>query len=187
MIFVSPLYAANDEKEQMADFLNKFTEQHIYHLVANDLKTDEMISFSIFYHWFNSSIYTEEAGKADSIDVIVNGDGDKELFLGGQYVKDTIKRFFDKEIELISLNDFPFDGTKYNLGPEGFMGDSGTPPVIVVTNASERADGNIQVKGYWETIDDSPKKLSAEAILKPHKTNGQTTWSIVSLDVQEDS
>ena len=179
--------ASDGEKERLADFLNKFAEQHIHHLVADEMTTDDMTSFAIQYNWFNSRYYTGDDEAPDSVKEVENPDGSTELTLDGALVGEAVKRFFGREIQPKSVGEYRFDGTSYRLGPPGALGDVGTPPVVTVTEAARGEGGLLAVQGYWETVDDEPRKLPVQAVVRAYGADGGEAWALVSLDIKEDA
>jgi hypothetical protein len=181
-----------DEKERLAAFLNLFTQQHYYNMDADKLSTEEMIEVAIINNYYSSKYYTQDEGAPDTIKVVTNKDGEKELTLKGIYVDKAIKQLFGKTVTLIGVDPYVYDGETYTIGIEGSLGDVGDAPEIVVTEIAKRADGIIDIKGYWEPLDDDPKKLSVTAVVRPNEQiggdgSGEYPWSLVSLALENEN
>ncbi len=159
---------------RMGIFLSNFTEMGMYDFTADEVLDEDnpaaMIQFGIVHNYMNN--YNSR---------IVERDG--MLVIDDDYVKESINKYFDYEIQnLQSVDFFEYDGYVFTF--DGFGGEA--IYYARVEEAETLEDGTIQMEGYLYNIDDETDRLGTYvALAEPHRFNNVDTWSIISMDWTE--
>lgn len=169
--------------ERMSTFLSNFTEIGMVNFQASEVldpqNPGDMIRFGIWHNYIN---------KFKSRVATCTKDGCQwgSLTMDCKYVKDSLKRYFDYDLErCISVENsdppYHFDGTRYHF--EGADGE--TVYHARVRFAEKLADGNIQMQGVVYNADDESSILGTfTALAKPHTWQGKSTWAIISMNTE---
>ena len=169
--------------ERMSTFLSNFTEIGMVNFQASEVldpqNPGDMIRFGIWHNYINNF-------KSRVATCTKDGCQWGSLTMDCKYVKDSLKRYFDYDLErCISVENsdppYHFDGTRYHF--EGADGE--TIYHAKVRFAEKLADGNIQMQGVVYNADDESSILGTfTALAKPHTWQGKSTWAIISMNTE---
>ena len=169
--------------ERMSTFLSNFTELGMVNFQASEVldpqNPGDMIRFGIWHNYINNF-------KSRVATCTKDGCQWGSLTMDCKYVKDSLKRYFDYDLErCISVENsdppYHFDGTRYHF--EGADGE--TIYHAKVRFAEKLADGNIQMQGVVYNADDESSILGTfTALAKPHTWQGKSTWAIISMNTE---
>lgn len=169
--------------ERMSTFLSNFTEPGMVNFQASEVldpqNPGDMIRFGILHNYINNF-------KSRVATCTKDGCQWGSLTMDCRYVKDSLKRYFDYDLERcisVEKSDPPyhFDGTRYHF--EGADGE--TVYHARVRFAEKLADGNIQMQGVVYNADDESSILGTfTALAKPHTWQGKSTWAIISMNTE---
>ena len=171
MLCGSAFGASSSEIKRMSTFLSNFTEQGMYNIDTAGITDAELIHFGIWHNYINnykSRIADCPNGKKCPYGYKV---------IDRKYVAESVKKYFDTEIEHASIDDAHYDGRLYHFMPA----DGERIYYAEVQKVSQK--GNvITMRGELYAVedkDDRPATFTATA--KPYKHNGRNTWSILTL------
>ena len=169
--------------ERMSTFLSNFTELGMVNFQASEVldpqNPGDMIRFGIWHNYINNF-------KSRVATCTKDGCQWGSLTMDCKYVKDSLKRYFDYDLErCISVENsdppYHFDGTRYHF--EGADGE--TIYHAKVSSAEKLADGNIRMQGIVHNADDESDVLGTfTALAKPHTWKGKSTWAIISMNTK---
>ena len=169
--------------ERMSTFLSNFTELGMMNFQASEVldpqNPGDMIRFGIWHNYINNF-------KSRVATCTKDGCQWGSLTMDCRYVKDSLKRYFDYNLErCVSVENsdppYHFDGTRYHF--EGADGEA--VYYAKVRFAEKLADGNIQMQGVVYNADDESSILGTfTALAKPHTWQGKSTWAIISMNTE---
>ena len=169
----SPVFGASKtEMARMGTFISNFTEAEMYDIDIDTITAEELVHFGVRHNYinnFNSRIKTCPKKNCPY----------GELIIDKKYVAESVKKYFDIELQHTSSKEEHYDGKVYH-----FYAADGVPDYADVHEVSRK--GNIIImRGDLYTDDDEDEENRPATFIaraKPYKFNGKNTWAILSLE-----
>lgn len=174
------------ELKKMNEFVSNITElgflnfdlksegsDEILHL-GNPNNRADLIRFGVRHNYLNHFKETISSSGSEK--------GSESLSIEANYVAESVKEFFDLELEHLSVPEadptYRYDGKSYH-----FDGSDGEVYYHArVKTAVRRADGQLVLDGEIYDIENNGERLGDfTALLKPHTFQGEKTWAVLQL------
>ncbi|MDR0620410.1 MAG: hypothetical protein LBJ61_00800 [Deltaproteobacteria bacterium] len=168
---------SQQDLERMSIFISKILEvQAIHSYRVNDMELSDILYFAVehnLYNNYNTRIKScnrkFDQGKCKEIEV--------------SYLYETIKKYFD--INVVFNSDlYIMDGMKYYFTGHSYQfPDFGNEIGVrgVVKTASRLSGNRILLKGDAIYIPKNSINAAFEAVIRPHRWNGQDTYALISI------
>ena len=166
----SPVFGASKtEMARMGTFISNFTEVGMYDIDIDTISMEELAHFGVWHNYINNRKSRVRPCRKKNCPY-------GELTIDKKYVAESVKKYFDVELEHTSAEDANYDGKVYHVATA-----DGIPDYADVHEVSRK--GNIiTMRGeLYSAADDEEHLASFTATAKPYKFNGQNTWSILTL------
>ena len=160
--------ASKQELKRMSTFLSNFTELSMYYINVDTIAADELIHFGIWHNYVNNYRSRIEDGTKG------------RKVIDGEYVAESVKKFFDLKLKHRSTEEADYDGEYYH-----FMPADGETRYYAEVKSVIRKGKVITMKGELYNSEDKadrPGLFTAEA--KPYKYKGEDRWALLTLSVE---
>ena len=169
---VTPSFSASrQEMKRMSTFLSNFTELGMYNFNVDTVPSGELVRFGIWHNYINNNkSRIEECPRGRNCQYGYS-------VINKKYVAESVKKYFDIDLEHESIENGHYDGRYYH-----FMPADGEIPYYADVQEVSSNSGIITMRGELyssEDEDDRPATFTARA--KPYRFNGRDTWSILTM------
>ena len=168
--------------KRMGVFLSNFTEVGFWDIASvGSVAREDLVRFGIQHNYINN--FKSRIAKSNG----THGDPPFDLAIAGKWVAESVKKYFDLELEhgsvLESDPPYYYDGERYHL----YGADGEAIYHARVKEAFNLSAGSIRMTGELYNADgNDDTTYPFEAVAKPHKFGGRDTWAIISLRTKTD-
>ena len=164
--------ASSAELERMSKFISYFTELRYFNINIDTISNKELIHFAA---WYNDVFHYGTRSKECSDEYCSYG----SRIIDKKYIAEAVRKFLDLKLKHTSTEDEYFDGKYYHS-----HGKADGDPVILAEVQEVSRSGNILIlRGeLYGSENEEYRPGTFTARVKPHRFNGQHTWSLLSLE-----
>lgn len=176
MIFSGAAFgASSSELKRMSTFVSNFTELGMMNFHVDDLSDSELADFGIWHNYRNN--FKSRIQHCPKKNCPYGS-----LIIDKSYVAESVKKYFDREIDHQSASDSygHYDGRVYH-----FEGADGESAFYARVYEAEKQGNIIIMRGETYEPEHGSEGSTFTARAKPYKYNGKNTWAIVSLVVDD--
>ncbi len=173
LCFTSPaMSASRQELKLMSTFLSNFTELSMYNFNIDTISDKELVRFGIWHNYHNN--YRSRIEDCPRGNKCPYG----EKVIHKKYVAESVRKFFDVDLNHQSILHGHYDGTYYHFP----AADGEIPYYAEVQSVSKRGNLIIMRGELYNAEDEEERAGNFTATAKPYRYNGKNTWSIISLE-----
>ena len=163
--------ASEAELARMGTFISNFTELRMYNINRDSISPEELVFFGTWHNAvnnYNSRIRVRQNSKHGS------------LLISKKFVAETVKKYFNIDLEHTSTDDAYYDGKDYH-----FSHADGDPVYYADVQEVSRKGNIVTMRGeLYSSEDEDYRPADFTARARPFKYGGKNTWYLLSLDTK---
>ena len=166
--------ASPSELKRMSTFLSNFTELRYYNINLATISDEELVHFGVWHNYINN-FSTRIEIRPDEKNYPYKGE-----IIDKKYVAESVKKFFDLDLNHTSTEDEIYDGKYYH-----FNGADGEIVYLADVQKVSRNGKTLTLRGeLYSSEDEDDRPATFTARVKPYKYKGVNTWSLISLETK---